>query len=54
MANANDQPEETGNMRDWRYPWAEKEYGMDQIWKVLAEETGRKGGTAEGLKQFLA
>ena len=53
MMTAHDQSEETGSL-DWMYPWAEKEYGVDQVWKILAEETGRKGGTADRLKQFIA
>ena len=53
MANANNHTEETRSV-DWTYSWAEEEYGMDQAWKILAEETARKGETAGKLKQFIA
>ena len=53
MANANTHAEESGSM-DWTPHWVEKEYGADQAWRILAEETARKGGTANKLKQFIA
>ena len=54
MAAANDQSEEFRRMQEWMDAWEEKEYGADQAWKILAQEMGRKGRTADRLKQFVA
>ena len=53
MAYAVTNAEESGDM-DWSSQGEEKkEYGADQAWRTLAEETARRSGTAK-LKQFIA
>ena len=54
MATTNDSSEEIRRMQEWLDAQEEKEYGADQAWRILAQETWRKGGTAKQLKHFVA
>ena len=54
MATADDQSKEARRMQEWLDAREEKEHGVDQAWRILAQETGRKGGTADRLKHFVA
>ena len=49
MATADDQSKEARRMQEWLDAREEKEHGVDQAWRILAQETGRKGGTADRL-----